>query len=717
MTTDLPTLEDLITKLKPNFTEEDLQDVERAYKFAEKKHEGLMRLTNEPFITHPLQVALILSDLHVDKITIMGALLHEVMNNGDTTEQELNKEFGPEITNIVKSISTINKLELPDEKESSAIYLRKVLVGLAEDVRVLFIKLADRLHNMRTIWAVCPEKQKKKANETMSVLIPIAHRLGIYSIKSELEDLCLRYLKPDVYEDILKELHESVDELQDVLETMQDSISAMMIEHGLKFTIKSRVKSVYSIYKKLEKGKKWSEIYDILALRLIVEKESDCYLAIGLIHSKYHPLPNRFKDYIAMPKENMYQSLHTGVFGTDGHIFEIQVRTHEMDELAEKGIASHWSYKEKGTKKIQSMMEQKLEIFRNIIDSYKENDNDEDFLSNVKSDVLGEFIYVFTPDGDVIELPKGSTPIDFAYRIHSKVGDTAVGAIVNDEIVPLSYELQDDDVVKINTNKNSTPSQEWLEFVKTSGARSKIKSFFSKQERSRYIEAGKNMLEKELRKQHLSFAEIFSAEKLAKIQKDLKFNDLEDIYFAIGSFRYTPGYVIRLSTEEKQDITDALTLTSTPNKQTSKIKNKNDIVVDGYNDLLITLAKCCKPVKNDKIIGYITKGEGITVHRCDCPNILAKKERLINVSWDEETVENEYLTDVYIECLNDKNYVADLINKASTKNVNVISFRSNETSDQMIYTFTIKVKDATQLNEFLNSLYALPFVKKAGRKI
>lgn len=707
--------EELFTKLKNNFNEEELEEIKESYQFACVKHEGKERLTHEPYITHPLNVALILSDLNVDKITIMAAILHEVINNGETTEEELESAFGSEITKLVKSISTINKLELPDDKESSAIYLRKVLVGLAEDVRVLFIKLADRLHNMRTIWAVNPEKQKRKANETMNVLIPIAHRLGIYSIKSELEDLCLKYLKPDVYEDILKQLDASIEELNEVLEEMQDSISAILMEHDIKFHIKSRVKSVYSIYKKLSKGKKWSDIYDILALRLIVEKESDCYLAIGLIHSKFHPLPKRFKDYIAMPKENMYQSLHTGVFGIDGQIFEIQVRTHEMDEIAEKGIASHWSYKEKGTKKIQSMMEQKLEIFRNIIDTYKETDSDLDFAANVNADIIGELIYVFTPKGDVVELPKGATPIDFAYRIHSRVGDTTVGAIVNDEIVPLSYELQDNDVIKINTNKNSTPSKEWLDFVKTSGAKNKIKSYFSKQDRADYIENGKNILERELRKQHLAFSEVFSEEKLEKLFKDLKINEIEEIYMAIGSFRYTAGYIIKLTTEEKQNVTDALIEKVAKNKVVPKHNNKNDIVVGEYNDILVTLAKCCKPVKGDNIIGYITKGEGISVHKVDCPNILEKNERLIEVVWSENN-ENDYYTDVYIETLNDKNYVSDIINKASVKNISVVSLLTNETSENTLYTLTIKVKNTTELNDFLNSLYSLSFVKKAGKK-
>ncbi len=706
----------LFNKIKNNFTTSETEEIRKAYEFACQKHQGRTRLTGEEYITHPLNVALILSDLNVDATTIMGALLHETINNGEATEEELKENFGVELLNIVKSISTINKLEMPDEKESSAIYLRKVLVGLAEDVRVLFIKLADRLHNMRTIWAVRPEKQRHKANETMNVLIPIAHRLGIYSIKSELEDLCLRYLKPDVYEDILSKLNASIEELESVLEEMQDTISEMLIAHGIKFSIKSRVKSVYSIYKKLEKGKKWSEIYDILALRVITEKESDCYLTIGLIHSKFRPLAKRFKDYIAMPKENMYQSLHTGVFGIDGNIFEVQVRTYEMDEIAEKGIASHWSYKEKGTKKIQSMMEQKLEIFRNMIETYKETENVEDFAASINSDILGELIYVFTPKGDVVELPKGATPIDFAYRIHSRVGETTIGAIVNDEIVPLSYELQEGDCIKINTNKNSTPSKEWLDFVKTSAAKSKIKAYFSKQDRSDYIENGKNILEKELRKQKLSFQETFTAEKLEKLFKDLKVNDLEEIYLGIGSFRYTANYIIKLTTEEKQNVTDALIeKVRDKSKNIPKLNNKNDIIVGEHNDILVTLAGCCKPVKGDNIIGYITKGEGITVHKADCPNISTKEERLIDVSWSEET-ESDYYTDVYIETLNDKNYVSEIINKASTKNISVVSLQTNENTEHTTYNLTIKVKNTTELNDFLNSLYALSFIKKAGKK-
>lgn len=708
-----PSFNDLLKRIEPFYNEDDIKDIEKSYLFALEKHKGRTRLTGESYITHPLNVAIILSELNVDKITIMGALLHEVINNGDTTEEELEKNFGVELTSIVKSISTINKLELPDNKDSSAIYLRKVLVGLAMDVRVLFIKLADRLHNMRTIWAVNPEKQKRKANETVNVLIPIAHRLGIYSIKSELEDLCLFYLKPDVYDDILKQLDASKKELETVLESMQDSISDILIEHDIKFKIKSRVKSVYSIYKKLSKGKKWSDIYDILALRIIVEKESDCYLTIGLIHSKFRPIQKRFKDYIAMPKENMYQSLHTGVFGLDGHIFEIQVRTYEMDEIAEKGIASHWSYKEKGTQKIQNMMEQKLEIFRNMIDTYKQVD-DLDFAKNINADILGELIYVFTPKGDVVELPLGSTPIDFAYRIHSRVGDTTVGAIVNDEIVPLSYELQDGDCIKINTNKTGTPNKEWLDFVKTNAAKSKIKAYFNKQDKNDYIENGKNILERELKKQHLVFNDVFTEENLKKLYQDLKVNDLEDIYLALGSFRYTAQYIIKLTTEEKHSVTDALIERVSKNKNNYKINNKNDIIVGEYNDILVSLAKCCKPIKGDEIIGYITKGDGISVHNKNCPNIKDKKERLINVYWSENS-DSEYLADVFIDTLNDKNYVSDIINKATIKNISVVSLNTHEFEDFTKYNLTIKVKNKMELEDFLDSLNNFKFIKRIGK--
>lgn len=708
------TIEKIIDSLEENLSSDDITLIKEAYEFAKEKHMGKKRLSGDDYITHPLSVAYILTGLNVDTTTIVASLLHETLNASETTKQELIDHFGTEIAAIVDSISKINKLELPDNSESSAIYLRKVLVGIAEDVRVLFIKLADRLHNLRTGFALTEEKRKQKANETMSVLVPIAHRLGINSIKSELEDWCLKFLKPDVYEDILNRLNASQEELKGVLEEMQDSISNILIEHDINFYIKSRVKSVYSIYNKLNVGKKWSSIYDILALRIMLDKVSDCYTAIGLIHAKYRPIPGRFKDYIAMPKENMYQSLHTGVFGLEGHRFEIQIRTWEMDEFAEKGIASHWSYKEKGTKKVQSLMEQKLEIFRNLIEA-KEDESDIDFASSVNSDFLNDFIYVFTPKGDVVELPSKSTPVDFAYRIHSDVGDKVVGAIVNDNIVPLNYELADNDIVKIKTNNTSTPNKEWLNFVKSSHARNKIKSYFSKQDREYYIAKGKEILEKEIRKRKHSIDNILNAENIKKICNDLKVKDLNEIYFSIGSLRYTAVYIINLTIEDKKNVQDILIERVTNSNIPTRKNIKSEIIVSGFGDILVNIAKCCKPVKDDTIKGYITKGEGVSVHRFDCPNIQNKDERLIDVSWNP-VVEGVYFTDIVVETITGKNYLLDLIAKSTGKNIYIESVKTHEMEDKSVYDLTIRVKNKDELDEFINALTMFSFVKKVGRK-
>ena len=524
---------------------DDIKDIKASYEYANSKLSGIMRKNGDTEISHCLEVANILIDLNVDKETIICAILHSVLDFNDIDEKEIVENFSLETYKIIFSLSKINNLEMVDDSESAALYLRKVMVGLSEDVRVLFIKLADRLHNMRTFDAISTERQKKVANETLSVLVPIAHRLGINSIKSELENLCLYYLKPDVYNDILEKLNATVDSLNNYLIEMQESICDLLNENEIKFEIKGRVKSVYSIYNKLSTGKKWDDIYDILALRIFVDKESDCYAVVGLIHSKFRPIPSRFKDYIAVPKENMYQSLHTTVFGPGGKFYEIQIRTYEMDEIAEKGIASHWSYKEKGTKKIQTYMEQKLEIYRSIIEN-SENDTDEVFNEVVGSNILGNLMYVFTPKGDVIELPEDATPIDFAYRVHSKVGDTMTGAIVNDIMVSINTPLHDGDICKILTNPNSTPSQEWLNIVKTTQAKDKLKAYFSKIDKQNYIERGKNILEKELRKRKIPQNMVTSQENLKLILKELKLKDLDDLYFSIGSYKYTVTHIVNI---------------------------------------------------------------------------------------------------------------------------------------------------------------------------
>lgn len=694
-----------------NTPDERLNLIEKAYLYALDKHKGKKRKSGEDFIEHPVSVAKILTDINVDETTIIAALLHETISESNATIEELEELFGTEVSVIVDCLTKINRLKLNDDSESSGLYLRKILVGLSENVRVLIIKLADRLHNMRTLDSLPIEKQKQKAMETMNVLIPIAHRLGINSIKSELEDLSLKYSKPEVYESILEKLDGTREELYKVLNDMLENVSEILSSHNIKFKIKGRVKSVYSIYTKLCTGRKWSDIYDILAMRAIVENVSDCYLAAGLIHSRYRPIPKRFKDYIAMPKANMYQSLHTSVFGDDGHIFEIQLRTKEMDEIAENGIASHWSYKEHISSNIKNLMDQKLELYKNLIDSYAADDNDEHFAKTMEEELLSELIYVFTPKGDVMELPAGSTPIDFAYRIHTNVGEKMVGAIVNENIVPLDYILQDNDIVKIKTDSNSTPNKDWLNIVKTTQAKNKIKSYFSKIDRERYTNLGQELLEKEIRKQKLSFKEVFNNENIEKLCKDLKVKDLNELYLNVGSLRYTATYILNLINNDKKNVQDALLEKVLNNKSiTQKNSYKKDIIVDGCDDILVTLAECCHPVKGDEIIGFITKGNGVTVHKKSCFNLKGIDTRLINVSWNMDS-DNTYITKFKIYTNDTNNNMLSIITKASLKNIMITSINEFNKNNTHGYNITFKVKDKETLENFKESIRILPFVQ------
>lgn len=707
------TIDQLIEKCHEELTQDDINLILKAYDYALEHPKNKKRLNGDDYILHPLNVAFILTDLNVDAISISAALLHETINHGGATKEELISLFGEEVYSLVDSISKINKLELVDDSNASSIALRKVLVGLAKDVRVLFIKIADRIHNLRTGSVLEKNQLKRKVDETMTVLIPIAHRLGINAWKSEMEDWCLRYSKPDVYQNILEQLEVSRTELEDNLAQMQEDISQMLIEQNISFHIKSRVKSIYSIYNKLSNGKKWNQIYDILALRIIVDKVSECYLAIGLIHAKYRPIPGRFKDYIAMPKENMYQSLHTGIFGRDGNRYEVQIRTKEMDEIAEKGIASHWSYKEKGSKKIQTMMEQKLEIFRSFIEA-SDTITLEEFNNQVKSDFLNENIYVFTPKGDVVELPVDATPLDFAYRIHSKVGDATIGAIVNDNIVTLDTKLKNNDIIQIKTSANSHPKKEWLNFVKTSHAKNRIKSYFSKQEKESIVEKGKVLLQNELRKRKMAFDEVLNNDNLKIIFEEFHFSEVSDLYFAIGSLRYTSAYIIDFVTSEKKSSEDVL-IEKMQHTSAKNVGNKGDVLVSGATDILTSLALCCKPVLNDDIIGFITKGEGVRVHRADCENIKRQTTRLIDVHWNKDTT-NLFNTDLVIMTDPSKNALLEIISKATVKNVSVFNIKTKMDDTKTIYEITVKVKDKEQLEEFMNSLYQLKFVRRVYRK-
>ena len=707
------TIDDLIEKVRTYITDSsDIELINKSYLYAKDKHSGQYRTSGEEYINHPLATAVILTSVYADTETICAGLLHDVLEDTDTTKQELEDEFGREIANLVYGVSKISRIHFSTENEALVEYYKKIIVGMSEDVRVIIIKLADRLHNMRTLWALPEDRRKAKAKETLEILTPIAHHLGIHKIKSELEDLSLRYLKPDVFYDIAEKLNNTKLERDNVVAEMLTSVSNILTEHNIKHEIKGRSKSIYSIYKKLEKGRKFSDIYDLLALRVLVETEQECYTIIGLIHSKYKPIPKRFKDYIAMPKANGYQSLHTTVFGIDGYLFEIQIRTHEMDEIAENGVASHWAYKEHKdlTKQSQNSTEAKLQFFKAIIELNEDKMSSEDFVNSVKNEVLNDNIYVFSPKGDIFELPKGSTPIDFAYRIHTRVGETMVGAIVNNNIVPLDYELKDNDIVKINTNKNSQgPSKEWLKIARTTQTKNKIRSFFSKSEKEIYIERGKDALEKELRKRKLSFQDFFTDENLKVILEDIKEESIDDLYLVVGNNKYSPNYIVNLIDKQEEEIKD-IKLKPIP-------KNTDaDIIVEGIDNIKVNLANCCNPLPGDEIIGYITKGNGISIHRKNCPNVYNLEERIVDVSWNS-TINNKYLATIMIYSKPYDKALLEIMQKATVSNISIDSMRTINKIDDILYELDIWVNNLEHLNNFIRDLNNLSYIDNVVRFI
>lgn len=709
-------IDQLIDKVREyDDNEEDIELIKKAYDYALDKHFYQKRISGEDYIQHPLNVAYILTDVNADAKAISAALLHDTIEDSDSTMEELTELFGEEIANLVDGVTKINKINFTSDTEQMAANQRKILVGLSNDVRVIIIKLADRLHNMRTIYVLSEEKQKKKAKETLEILTPVAHRLGMYKIKSELEDLSLRYLKPDAYFDIVEKLNAKKVERDAAVGKMMEEVSSLLNEHNIKHEIKGRSKGIYSIYNKLSKGKKFNDIYDILALRVFVDTEQECYLALGLIHSKYKPVPKRFKDYIAMPKTNLYQSLHTTVFGIDGALFEIQIRTYDMDKIAEYGIASHWSYKEKGSNVLatKDSVEKKLEIFRSIIELNEEATSSLEFIDNIKNDVLStDVIYVYTPKGDVLEFPKGATPVDFAYKVHSEVGDKMVSAIVNDNIVSLDYEMKTGDIIKINTSKTSKgPNKDWLNFVVTTQAKNRIKSFYSKLEKDDNYDKGLELLEHELRKKDLPINETIN-NNLDNILYSLNLKDYDDLCTSLGSGKITISSVMKLIIKKKEN-------TPTIDKKTSntikKINSKNDILVEGMEEIKSSLSNCCKPVPGDAIIGYITKGNGITIHRTNCKNIIDVDERLINVRWND-TNGKKFATDIYIYT-NSSDNLLDIINKTATNNIVIDSMSTINKSEYKAYMMTILVEDKEKLDKFCNDLYTLPFIIRIERVI
>lgn len=704
------TIETILTKVKTYITDkEKIQKIIKAYNLANEKHEGQFRKSGEPYIFHPLNVAYILTDIKADTDTLCAALLHDTIEDTDIKLEDLEQEFGHTVKLLVDGVTKINKLDLVGEKDVEIATQRKILVGMTEDVRVIILKLADRLHNLRTLWSLQEHRQKYNAKETLDILVPIAHRLGMYKIKSELEDLSLRYYKPEIYFQIVEKLNKTKKERDIIIEDMLQSVSNLLTENNIKHEIKGRAKSIYSIYKKLDKGRSFNNIYDLNALRVFVNTKEECYQALGIVHSKYKPMPKRFKDYIAMPKSNMYQSLHTTVFGNNEHLFEIQFRTYEMDEIAENGIASHWSYKE-GSNNIKDLTDLKLQFFKSIMDLQEEDDNQ--FVESLKQE-LQNTIYVFTPNGNVIELPAGSTPIDFAYKVHTDIGNKTVGALVNNNIVPLTYELKTNDIVKINTNKNSSPSREWLNIVKTQQAKNKIKNFFNKIEKNESLKKGEEILKEELKRKKITLSNFLTEKNINKILSNLKLQSIEELYINIGSNKIQANSVINIIT--KEELTkEELVLNKIQNKEIKVDNIKQDVIVKGIDNIKITIAACCNPIPQDEIMGYITKGNGISIHRETCPNIKNTEERLIEVYWNEKTTK-KYNVELLIETNNKKNILMDIISKTTSNNISVLSI--NMLNENIRYKLTIQVEDKKTLDKFIKDLENIKTLKKVERLI
>jgi len=688
--------------------EDNRKLIESAYEFVVKKHEGQVRKSGEPYYHHLVEVAYILANLNAGPATLAAALLHDVVEDTDTSVEDIKKGWGDEVAKIVDSLTKIQRLKLSKitAEEFEAEDHRKIFLGMARDIRVILIKLADRLHNMRTLGALSPERQVGMSKETMDVFVPIAHRLGLDKLKSELEDLCLKYLEPEKYELVNSLMIKKQKSLLKSLDNLKKKIGDILFENNIPFEISARVKSIYSIYRKMFiKGHQFDEIYDLLALRIITESEINCYEIMGLIHKSYTPVPGRVKDYIAMPKPNMYQSLHTTIVGGNGNFYEIQIRTKEMDDIAESGVAAHWAYKEGNgynSQAEQREIENKLHWFRDFVAMSKEGSSATEFMDNLNHDIFEKTIYVFTPKGKVIELPVGSTPVDFAYRVHTKVGDTCVGALVNGVMMPLYTILKTGDMVEVKTNKaQEGPPEGWLDFVKTTTAKNQIKKRIAKKNeellRDDIIAKGRQSLIDAFKERGLDEKEMMSYINNEKLFNYFEIADLDDLYIHVYGRKPTTNAVIDFLKIKK--------------KETIVLSKKHanygscPVYCNGADNIAITLANCCTPIPGDPIVGYITRGKGITVHRSDCPNIANEKQRLIDVFWKEGIPDATYPVDIVIEASDRPNLLVDIMHTLTNNHISISSISAK--SNVVNLTATIDATILIQNNEKLNSIFAI----------
>ena len=721
------TIAQIESQLREYLPEADVTVLEQAYSYARDAHAGQTRKSGEPFFMHPVEVCLILAELHMDTATLTAALLHDVVEDSEVTLDEVRERFGAEVAELVDGVTKLGRIEFESLSEAQSNNLRKMLIAMAKDIRVILIKLADRLHNMRTLSALPPERRREKAIETMEIYAPLAHRLGISSIKWELEDLSFFYLEPKKFHQVQKMVAESRAARERYLNEVIDTLQAELGLIGVEADISGRPKHLYSIHQKMsQKGKDFNEIYDLIALRVIVDSVKDVYGALGTVHAIWKPVPGRFKDYVAMPKFNMYQSLHTTVIGPAGRPLEIQIRTEEMHRTAEYGIAAHWRYKE-GARGDESF-DERLAWLRQMLEWQTELKDPREFMEALKIDLFEDEVFVFTPKGDVMSLRRGSTPIDFAYAIHTEVGHHCVGAKVNGAIVSLGYELHMGDRLEILTNKNSWPSRDWLNIVKTSSARSKIRSYFSKVSREDDLMRGRDELSKVMRKHGLGISSTASSRALGEVATDMNFQAADDLLAHIGAGKVSAKQIAgkmlkRMSIEapKSQEQSDAEEFPLTqPMKAPRDRRRKTGVgvKVKGIDDVLVRLARCCTPVPGDEIVGFVTRGRGVSVHRADCPNardLLAQPERLIDVEWDKGG-DSTYQVEIMIEAIDRMRLLQEITSVLAEAGVNVLS-ASVTTSKDGIATmrFLFELGNMEQLPSLLSGVRAIDGVFEAER--
>ncbi|WP_290770744.1 bifunctional (p)ppGpp synthetase/guanosine-3',5'-bis(diphosphate) 3'-pyrophosphohydrolase [Anaerofustis sp.] len=715
-------LKRLETRIKEYSKDANFEIIERAYLLAKDAHKNQTRYSGEPYISHPLEVAFILADLHMDTDTICAAILHDVIEDTSASYEMIKTNFNENIANLVDGVTKIGKLQFVTKEQREAENLRKMVIAMANDVRVVIIKLADRLHNMRTLSAMRPDKQKQKAKETLDIYAPIAHRLGISKIKWELEDLALLYLDPEAYHDIARKVALKREEREAFIDNVKYILGKVLKESGIKAKIEGRPKHFYSIYRKMKKGKAFEEIYDLFAIRVLVDSIKDCYGVLGMAHTLWNPMPGRFKDYIAMPKPNMYQSLHTTVFTKGSEPFEIQIRTYEMHRTAEYGIAAHWKYKEGTSGKKDGDFEKRLIWIRELMEMENELENSDEFMEGIKFDLFTDEVFVFTPNSKVIQLPSGACPIDFAYRIHSDIGNQCVGAKVNGKMVPLTYKLQNGDIVNIITSPNSKgPSRDWLNIVKSSHAKTKIKTFFKKADREENIIRGKEALEKEVKKDGYSLNTIVTNGHLEFVKKRFNVNTWDDLYSAIGYGGLKSGLVFqRIKDNFKEEFNEEEKEKEIKLVKNKKSKNENAINVQGYTDLAVFFSNCCNPVPGDNIVGYITKNRGVSIHRADCINVgnSINQERLINVSWNRDVLkENKtFEADIKITANDRIGLSAEITTIISNEGFNMSNFSAaSDNKYGSVVNISLHVHNTMELEDLFRKLKNVQGIKEVYR--